>query len=555
MLESPIIKLKNSEFKLQGPISFVQGDYSEEDLHNAKITNLNWEKLIPEIINNPSFLIPIFLNKSQVIEELNESNSDQFSKKWTAFISLRQEFIDLFTKFNKINQISRFSIEKNNLQTEIDLLEEEMQRTNNISQDSLLASKYDLLNKLIHDQEEIQKKLQLQEKEFSINENHMKEYQDQKKQIENQIDLIKEAQRALFKETNKITTQMDDIESQKEVYEEKLPNLETQNKTEDITRIKDKLAPLQNKFSELKDQRNQKMQQSKELQQQLISNQNQLKETNKKIAQIQPAYEKLHTQYTELTNQLHVVEQKIETNQKELNQTGSKDPSSKEKKKSPQSVAAKTPVRSKIQLEKLLQEKKIRLYYIQAKLNDFEVGSSTNNIDLSAEISNLTQIQENINANISLFEDSESLSQNLSFLLMNIKRFSNLFNLFLTPLNITIQLNIILNSDPARNMNLGMKFYLNGTLINIEEDLKRVNKAYLILVLIVLVQSFISKEFIPVQFDLLPSYITTKQAFSSAITILQESLANSDIIDFPNIAFFVFDSKQSFEPIIIIEGE
>ncbi len=113
------------------------------------------------------------------------------------------------------------------------------------------------------------------------------------------------------------------------------------------------------------------MQKSKDLQNQLSSNQKQLKEITTKIQQIQPEYDKLHGDFSGLKEQLEVTEKKIIQTKKEIEKESSQYPKKSVKKSSKSTGFSQTiPTQSKSQLEKMIHEKETQLQSITAKLSE-----------------------------------------------------------------------------------------------------------------------------------------------------------------------------------------
>ena len=97
-----------------------------------------------------------------------------------------------------------------------------------------------------------------------------------------------------------------------------------------------------------------------------------------------------------------------------------------------------------------------------------------------------------------------------------------------------------------------MKIFQKGKEISFEEGLKRTDKAYFALAFITALYIAQENPIIPLRFDLLPSFMTTKQTFLGVVSTFQSSLDQLKLSPCPSIIFFVFDSKQSFDSAIII---
>ena len=318
MTEDLNITLNNHKISIEKTITIIQGDYTSDDLISTGLNCADWNELVITLINEFQKSLPYILKRKAFEDPIDNTDFDYFNSRWHSLLLIKDQFQQFLHAFHDLSQSQILLSEQNHLNQEVSQLKQDFEQIDIISSNSLLASKQDLLNKLQLEYQNLTKKSQDQQNLFQSNESNMKQYQEQKTQITDQIDLIKEAQRALFKETNKITSQMDEIEGQKEVYEEKLPALKAVNENEDYNRIQNKLTPLQEEYAKLKSERNQKMQKSKDLQNQLSSNQKQLKEITTKIQQIQPEYDKLHGDFSGLKEQLEVTEKKIIQTKKEI---------------------------------------------------------------------------------------------------------------------------------------------------------------------------------------------------------------------------------------------
>lgn len=544
-------KIKQNKIPLKATITAIQGDFTVEDIQEGQSFLINWDSFFEQYYSNPNLLFHLLdadlPNKDQI--SLNQS---PFLEKWQKFAQLQEFFDKIIQQFYQINGFFELTSEQKQIQTKITTLQQEIQSIEFMKKNSIVASKKDLLKKLLIDQESLKKKLEFQQDEFRVNENRMQQYTQHLNELTTELDSLKLEQRALYKETNAITTELDKIEEQTSVYEEKLAEYHSKNQREDEARVVEKLKPLTEKANTLKKDRNTKMQMSKAIQQRILVLQNDIKHITTNQAEMQPEYDRVHKNFTDLKNSLDITSRKILEVQieieKELQNASQTDLSILKI-----NVVHQTS-KTKDQILRELQDQNNNLSLISDKLMHIRTQLAINENPINKQLDSLNQQIHHGQKLLHEFSDTNLFQTQITKMIADLQIFYKNLNQFLKSISVSVSFTLDVDLNNHRLL-IHQSVKYKDKDINTTNDLKRTEKAYYVLSSILSFFMVIKQPLIPILFQKLPSYVTTKQTFLSACKILKDSLETEFVQDHPTVVVLVPNERIEFEPSFFIESE
>jgi chromosome segregation ATPase len=379
-----------------------------------------------------------------------------------------------------------------------------------------------------------------------VTKNQMDQMMVRKNQIDNELEILQKQQKQLFKETNAVTNKLDELSSRKEIYEEKISELDETENPEDYHRINEKLSPLQKEYNQLKTLRNQFMQNSKDIKEKMQQFQKNLHEVIQKITQFQPQFEKSTFEFNELNQQIESFNRQISTTQNEINRLIMTQSSPKYKKFDSNSLEKMQITKSKFQIDQELQEIHLKLNTVNNNLQDFQ-----KKYNISLDSHSLTELEQDLKKKLNdikalpFFMNESIADQQIAQILAHLKQFQEITNKILQSLNINIEFHLNINLKSINPIEL--KYFIkknNKALANLD-DFKRIEKAYFVLAIIIAFFITYQKNTIMINYHFLPDYVTTKTTFLKSIELLQ-SVFDSDPF-FNEYFIIIFASKENLE--------
>jgi len=549
------LRIQNKTIILESPLQFIQGRFDFGQLGDFSKNICNWNQILTNIQQSPIEILPYLLSiPSSQTNDITQIR-EEFFTQFKTFIQLRTQIDQNIQKFQALSAQQKLEQEYAQAKQLLTEYVIKKQKSSQLSQNSLLASKQDLLKKLQLDEKNVNQLIGTQQDRFSQNENRMQQLQTQLDNFNSELETVQIAQRALFKETNQLTKQMDELSERKEVYEEKLFDLDPDENKEDYDRISEKLKPLKEQYDQLKGQRTTRMQQSKEIQEQIKNFQTSIKETATKIQTIQPEYNQLHSEYSALISQLESISKRIEELEPEIVQLENKEKTKSNMKNTPQYQFSSETLLSDTNLRKLaetdtkVQEQLDHIQGLAQKLQENGIEKPDLQMNLnSAEITTLMQEINNIQGKLEHLEKDYQIENKVTLITTNLKRLQVLCNELLISIEFSLRFELSIDFTAESPIKLSIHLQHKNKMVPFNDDLKRLEKAMISMALILGFLRLTNEPILPIHYDTLPDFIITKQTFLKILENIRSVFAvNPNWKDW-NVVFFLTEATLEVSP-------
>ncbi|UYP45898.1 hypothetical protein NEF87_002183 [Candidatus Lokiarchaeum ossiferum] len=551
------IIINDQAILIESPLLFLKGDCDVSSISGENLKIVEWNEYFPDIFENPLklntfiHLFPSILSSSNLI---NKEISSSTAQTWTGVVHAFNQLNNVSKVFPNILRINTILAEQNTIKEEITTLIAYQLKLKEITENSLYITKKDLLAKLQKELANLQPKFEIEKDEYSVYADRMQNYLKKKNDYNSIQKSLKEEQRVLFRQTNEITKMMDERDPSMQTYLDKLADLDPELQAEDYKRIQKKYNTLKVEYDKLKSHRNSIMNESKGIKQRLLKSRNEFKQSNKELRSFQPQFQEIEAKFLSLRSQIESLQKQIQEIETELNLMVD---SGKSSSSNIDLSLDHIPYTSLAQVEELLMQKKQRQNLILSKLDEIfhSTESSTISKDIENRISKMEDILKNISSSVSEFEKNDKIDTLFRSYIHTLKSLQNFMNLLLEPMD--FQINFSNSIEGESNEDLKVNLILKnkkGVETNLEE-LKRVEKAYLILTLIVSCYLTLGISLIPIEFKSLPPSIVTKQTFIKATQLLSEQILLLPLEEAIHVVFFMEQTNFDVSPTIDLSNK
>ncbi|WP_371806572.1 hypothetical protein [Candidatus Lokiarchaeum ossiferum] len=551
------IIINDQAILLESPLLFLKGDCDVSSISGENLKIVEWNEYFPDIFENPLklnkfiHLFPSILSSSNLI---NKEISSSTAQTWTGVVHAFNQLNNVSKVFPNILRINTILAEQNTIKEEITTLIAYQLKLKEITENSLYITKKDLLAKLQKELANLQPKFEIQKDEYSVYADRMQNYLKKKNDYNSIQKSLKEEQRVLFRQTNEITKMMDERDPSMQTYLDKLADLDPELQAEDYQRIQKKYNTLKVEYDKLKSHRNSIMNESKGIKQRLLKSRNEFKQSNKELRSFQPQFQEIEAKFLSLRSQIESLQKQIQEIESELNLMVD---SGKSSSSNIDLSLDHIPYTSLAQVEELLMQKKERQNLILSKLDEIfhSTESSTISKDIENRISKMEDILKNVSSSVREFEKNDKIDSLFRSYIRTLKSLQNFMNLLLEPMDFQINFSNSIEgeSNEVLKVNLILK-NKKGVETNLEE-LKRVEKAYLILTLIVSCYLTLGIKLIPLEFKSLPPSIVTKQTFIKATQLLSEQILLLPLEEAIHVVFFMEQTNFDVSPTIDLSNK
>jgi uncharacterized coiled-coil DUF342 family protein len=529
--------IQQKRIEIQKFFTYIQGSF---DLDRVSIDNIpiprilfNWSNFFPTILSNPEMLTAFLLWDPEHSVEKFVPNPQLFSEI-SHFIELKKIISQLSEKFLDLkNQLANYE-QRESLNKTLENLDDQRKMLLEINQNSVLQSKQDLLSKITMELQEIENKLTLIADEYRVVKNRMQQFSDRKSQLEHSIEELTQNQKSNYNQTNRLTKEIDDLESQVENYEEKLINLANDPQNPDYLRISGKLDDVRKNLQQLKAQKLQFMQESKTIQIKLTGLQRDLKELKQKIAKENPDTNEITNRYEQLQQQRQRQLEKAEAIRQELGNYNSETTSQK--------PGIKLTYSSVYQIDEAIKNVQQKLSILNRNMQLIDLHLVTTQIQQTRD-----QLQK-IKTELDLFQNHSQLDFQIAVFLQRARQFCSQLNkiLQLVDLQFNFEIkNAVDNSPPGQSFILSTNIIQKGKEISIENDINRNQRTILYLAVIFCLAHIWERKFICINTEQLPEVICTKKTITKGLTTLKEFLESNPDYGFEKIV--ILDPKKILE--------
>ena len=558
------LSIHDQVFIVKEPLTHIQGLFEPEEIKLLPNPIVNWNEFIPSIFDDGTALKQFFFEIQPLLSQKSTLSDDTFLQFWSNAAETFEKTDKMAVVFQNLQKVQQMSLEKNTLMVEVKTLQDLSKKMEEMSKESVYATKQDLFTKLNLQLQNLQGSYEINHDEYMVRKNQMDQQIDAQTKFQETIKELKLIQRELFKETNQITESMDKIENQVEVYREKLNSLDPEKSTEDYERISGKCIPLEQEMVKVKSQRSEKIKNSRQLKQQLTQITRQLRDRKKKISKLKPAFAENEARYMKIKQEYEGLQsQQLEVS-KDLEKlvqfrpisssSSSSDRSTLEFSKEENNTAS-----SFTSLEAVLdalKTKRVRLGEITQKLlqvlNTQDEGEIGGLLDGKKE--ELLQKIKVVQQSLLLPKDPKEVFAGFHDQFRLLNRSRTYLNEIMKPLGIRVEISLG-NSTKEHELALLFSIYRKNKLINLDTDMKRQERAYFYMGFILSLYLAADLKVIPVYVEYLPKNIRTKQTFTKAIQNLRSELDSNPIFEefAANIRILVFSAEEfGLEPKIKI---
>lgn len=550
------IIINEQSILLESPLIFLKGECDISSISECDLKTVEWEMFLPDILEVPSKMnafihsYPSFLSHS-----FSASNSfSSTAQTWTAIVQTKEQLNKISKVFPNILRINAILAERNTIADEISNLYKYQINLKEITKNSLYATKKDLLAKLQKELAKLQPKFEIEKDEYSVYADRMQIFQKKKRDYNSIQKALKEEQRVLFRQTNEVTKIMDERDPNMQTYLEKLADLDPELQAEDHQRIQKKYDVIKSEYDKLKSHRNEIMKDSKGIKQKLLKSRNEFKQSNKDLRSFQPQFQEIESKFLSLQSQVESLQKQIQEIENELNtMVDSENASSSEINLTLDHI----PYTSLEQVDELLMQKKQRQNLILSKLDEIfhSTESSTISKDIEKRIAKMEEILKEVNAAVSKFEKINSIESNFRSYIKTVKTFQKYMTVFLEPIGINIHFSHSIEGESNENFQVNIiSKNSKGSEINLKE-LKRVEKAYVILSFIISCYLSLGINIIPIEFKSLPPSVVTKQTFIKATQLLSEQFVLMPVEEAIHVVFFMEHASFDVSPTIDLSNK
>jgi len=538
------LNINSHEIPIIEKLTFLQGNYDINDIENLPYSWIEWDKLLDNIFSDSNLMIDFHSNLHFMITQQNSKKNSLLSDNWNELYGIFKENKDIISEYKKFNHLKLNLENKSNLLQEIESLELKEKKIDQLANESIFQSKKNLLRKLEKLLETHTSEFSIQSDEYFANKQRFDEYLEIKTKFDERLSQIKHEQRVLFKETNGLTKQMDDLEPLLETYQDKLEVLDPEKNKEDFKRIQKKCNDIKSVYKDLKNDRILKIKKSKDINQKMRNLRSQIKKNNKNLKKLNISkFQEIKKKYDDLKKELEKTKAQIKSVRLEIDTMLSKNEIL-----NPQSDLNQEEkfYSSPNEIKEVLKKKRNNINQIDYI---FENSYETTDVDIINKKleKSRKKLSEKLSLNSKMLKILSEKTHNFVEFIERTKNIQSWMNKILSKIDMKISFSLAFDKE---NLKLTNKVMKKSQYINIDSDLKRVEKAYFYFSFIISSYLVGNYKFIPIRIKDLPKFMITKQNFIKNIKMLD------DICDeFPediNI-IFLLEEKNYEIPLKIIK--
>ena len=538
------LNINSHEIPINEKLIFLQGNYNCNDIENLPYSWVEWERYLDNIFNNSNLMIDFLSNLNFMITQQNSIKNPLLSDNWNELYGIFKENEDDISEYKKFNNLKINLESKANLLQEIEHLELKEKKIEQIANESIFLGKKDLLRKLEKLLETHTTEFNIQSDEYFANKQRVDEYLKIKAKFDGNLSQIKHEQRVLFKETNELTKQMDDLEPLLETYRDKLEVIDSERNNEDFKRIQKKCDDIKSVHEDLKNERIVKIKRSKEINQKMRNLRIQIKKNNNNLKkQNISKFQEIKKKYDDLKSDLENTKAQIKSVRLEIDSMLSK--SENLNSESDQNQEEKF-YSSPNEIKEVLKNKRKNINQIDDIFENSYETTDLNIINKKFE-KNRKKLSEKLSLNSEKLKILSEKTHNFVEFIERTKNIQSWMNIILDKINMKISFSLAFDKE---NMKLTNKVMKKGQYINIDTDLKRVEKSFYYFSFIISSYLGGNYKFIPIRIENLPKFMITKVNFIKNIKMLEDIC--DELPEDINI-FFLLEENNYEIPLKIIK--
>ncbi len=508
--------INSHKIPINEKLTFLQGNYNISEIENLPYSWVEWDKYLDNIFSDSNLMIDFLSNLNFMITQQNSKKLSLLSENWNELYGIFKDNKDNISEYKKFNHFKINLENKSNLLQEIERLELKEKKIDQLADESIFQGKKDLLRKLEKLLETHTTEFTIQSDEYFANKQRVDEYLEIKAKYDENLSQIKYEQRILFKETNELTKQMDDLEPLLETYQDKLEVLDPEKNKEDFKRIQKKCDDIKSVHKDLKSDRILKIKNSKDINQKMRNLRNQIKKNNNNLKKLNISkFQEIKKKYDYLNTELENTKAQIKSVRLEINSMLSKN-----EKINPQSDRNQEEkfYSSPHEIKEVLKKKRNNINQID---NIFEISYETTDFDIINKKfeKNRMKLSEKLSQNSEKLKHISKETHNFKEFIERTKNIQSWMNKILSKIDMKVSFSLAFDKEKLKLTNKVMR---KNQFITIDSDLKRVDKAYFYFSFIISSYLGGNYKFIPIRIENLPKFMITKGNFIKNIKMLEE---------------------------------
>jgi hypothetical protein len=540
------LKINSFEILINEKLIFLQGNYDINAIENLPYSWIEWDKYLEIIFSDSNLMIEFLSNLNFIITQQNSKKNSLLSDNWNDLYIIFNENKDNISEYEKFNNLKSNIESKSNLLKEIERLEVKEKKIDQMANESIFQGKKDFLRKLEKLLETHTTEFNIQSDEYIANKQRFDEYLEIKAKYDENLSHIKHEQRVLFRETNELTKQMDDLEPLLETYQDKLEVLDPEKNKEDFKRIQKKCDYIKSVHKDLKSDRILKIKNSKDINQKMRNLRSQIKKNNNNLKKLNLSkFQEIKKKYDELNTELENTKAQIKSVRLEIDSLLSKNeiinPESNQ-------IQEEKFYSNPYEIKEVLKKKRNEITQIDYNFENFYDTIDLDIIEKKFE-NNRRKFLKKLNLNSEKLKLLSEKTHNFVEFIERTKKIQSWMNKLLSKIDMKVSFSLGFDKE---NLNLTNSVMKKGQYINIDTDLKRVEKAYFYFSF--LISSYLAGnyKFIPIRIKNLPNFMITKQNFIKNIKMLDDVC--DELPEDINIIFLLEENNYNNEiPLKIIK--
>lgn len=510
------LNINSHEIPINKKLIFLQGSYDINAIDNLPYSWVDWDENLENIFSDSNLMIEFLSHLNCIITQQNSKKTGLLSDNWNDLYSIFEEIKQNISVYEKFNHLILNIENKSNLLQEIERLELMEKNIAQMANKSIFQGKKELLLKLEKFLETQTTEFNIQSDEYSANKQRVDEYLEIKAKFDGNLSRLKQDQRRLFKETNELTKQMDTLEPLMEIYREKLEVIDPKKNSEDYNRIQNKFDDIKNEYEDYKNDRVLKIKTSKDISQKMRNLRVQIKKSNNDLNKLNMSkFHEIKKKYDDLKTELENIQAQIKSVRLEIDSMLNKSEKiNLQNEKNQENKFYSNPT----EIKEILKKKRNKINQIDYI---FENVYDTTDIDIIKKKldDNRRKLLEKLSLNSEKLQLLSENTHNFEEFIERIKKIQLWMNKILSKIDMKILFSLAFDKENLKLTNIIMK---KNQYINIDTDLRRVEKAFFYFSAII--SSYLGEnyKFIPIRINVLPKFMITNQNFIKNIKMLED---------------------------------
>ena len=510
------LNINSHEIPINKKLIFLQGSYDINAIDNLPYSWVDWDENLENIFSDSNLMIEFLSHLNCIITQQNSKKTGLLSDNWNDLYSIFEEIKQNISVYEKFNHFILNIENKSNLLQEIERLELMEKNIAQMANKSIFQGKKELLLKLEKILETQTTEFNIQSDEYSANKQRVDEYLEIKAKFDGNLSRLKQDQRRLFKETNELTKQMDTLEPLMEIYREKLEVIDPKKNSKDYNRIQNKFDDIKIEYEDYKNDRVLKIKTSKDISQKMRNLRGHIKKNNNDLNKLNMSkFHEIKKKYDDLKTELENIQTQIKSVRLEIDSM-----LNKSEKINPQNDMNQENkfYSNPTEIKEILKKKRNKINQIDYI---FENTYDTTDIDIIKKKidDNRRQLLEKLSLNSEKLQLLSEKTHNFEEFIERIKKIQLWMNKILSKIDMKILFSLAFDKENLKLTNIIMK---KNQYINIDTDLRRVEKAFFYFSAII--SSYLGEnyKFIPIRINNLPKFMITNQNFIKNIKMLED---------------------------------